>query len=115
MQIKLISLTIVEHQDSLRNRDKQQLGNGPLVVSIRLDWKEHETEGQFPREPLFHAPSSPVHKNMKAILVFLQTLPSSILHWENKRRKLKKNKTLILDIRLPSVSSYDMRLENTDY
>ena len=30
MQIKLISLTIVEHQDSLRNRDKQQLGNGPL-------------------------------------------------------------------------------------
>ena len=30
MQIILISLTIVEHQDSLRNRDKQQLGNGPL-------------------------------------------------------------------------------------
>ena len=30
MQIKLISLTIVEDQDSLRNRDKQQLGNGPL-------------------------------------------------------------------------------------
>ena len=30
MQIKLISLTIVEHQDTLRNRDKQQLGNGPL-------------------------------------------------------------------------------------
>ena len=30
MQIKLISLTIVEHQDSLRNRDKQQLGNGPF-------------------------------------------------------------------------------------
>ena len=30
MQIKLISLSIVEHQDSLRNRDKQQLGNGPL-------------------------------------------------------------------------------------
>ena len=33
MQIKLISLTIVEHQDSLRNRDKQQLGNGPLGCS----------------------------------------------------------------------------------
>ena len=30
MHIKLISLTIVEHQDSLRNRDKQKLGNGPL-------------------------------------------------------------------------------------
>ena len=41
MQIKLISLTIVEHQDSLRNRDKQQLGNGPLapieVLSFILD------------------------------------------------------------------------------
>ena len=34
MQIKLISLTIVEHQDSLRNRDKQQLGNGPFIVSL---------------------------------------------------------------------------------
>ena len=31
MQIKLISFTIVEHQDSLRNRDKQQLGNGPFI------------------------------------------------------------------------------------
>ena len=30
MQIKLISLSIVEHQDSLRDRDKQQLGNGLL-------------------------------------------------------------------------------------
>ena len=30
MHIKLISLTIVEHQDSLRNREKQQLGNGPF-------------------------------------------------------------------------------------
>ena len=30
MQIELISLTILEHQDSLRNRDKQQLGNGLL-------------------------------------------------------------------------------------
>ena len=42
MQIKLISLTIVEHQDSLRNRDKQQLGNGPLkgkneIVSSSVD------------------------------------------------------------------------------
>ena len=35
MQIKLISLTIVEHQDSLRNRGKQQLGNGPLIDCIR--------------------------------------------------------------------------------
>ena len=34
MQIKTISLTIVEHQDSLRNRDKQQLGNGPLTVTL---------------------------------------------------------------------------------
>ena len=31
MQIKLISLTIVEHQDSLRNGGKQQLGNGLFV------------------------------------------------------------------------------------
>ena len=31
MQIKLISLTIVEHQDSLGNRDKQQLRNGPFA------------------------------------------------------------------------------------
>ena len=31
MQIKLISLTIVEHKDSRRNRDKQQLGNGPFI------------------------------------------------------------------------------------
>ena len=30
MQIKLNYLTIVEHQDSLRNRHKQQLGNGPV-------------------------------------------------------------------------------------
>ena len=29
-EFKLMSLTIVEHQDSLRNRDIQQLGNGPL-------------------------------------------------------------------------------------
>ena len=36
MQIKLISLTIVEHQDSLRNRDKQQLGNGLFVGLISL-------------------------------------------------------------------------------
>ena len=26
-----ISLSIVEHKDSLRNRDKQQLGNGPIL------------------------------------------------------------------------------------
>ena len=31
MQIKLISLTIVEHQDSLRNRDYQELGKGPFL------------------------------------------------------------------------------------
>ena len=29
-KIKLISLTTVEQQDSLRNQDKQQLGNGPF-------------------------------------------------------------------------------------
>ena len=40
MQIKLVSLTILEHQDSLRNRDKQQLGNGPFFL-------EHEAA---PRE-----------------------------------------------------------------
>ena len=42
MQIKLISLTIVEHQDSFRNRDKQQLGNGPLRDCVRQEvraWK----------------------------------------------------------------------------
>ena len=33
IQIKLISLKTVEHQDSLRNQDKQQLGNGPLDCS----------------------------------------------------------------------------------
>ena len=40
MQIKLISLTIVEHQDSLQNRDKQQLGNDPLVLLVfrPIDW-----------------------------------------------------------------------------
>ena len=36
MQIKLIFLTIVEHQDSLRNRDKQQLRNGPLAAALSL-------------------------------------------------------------------------------
>ena len=36
MQIKLISLTIIEHQDSLRNRDKQQLGNGPFMAHAGL-------------------------------------------------------------------------------
>ena len=36
MQIKPISLKIVEHQDSFRNRDKQQLGNGPLVTGLRV-------------------------------------------------------------------------------
>ena len=35
MQIKLISLTIVEHQDSLRNQDKQQLRNGPFEPLFR--------------------------------------------------------------------------------
>ena len=42
MQIKLISLSIVEHQDSLRHRNKQQLGNGLLVgrVSGQNDSKE---------------------------------------------------------------------------
>ena len=34
MQMKLISLSIVEHEDSLRNRDKQQLGNGLLHEPI---------------------------------------------------------------------------------
>ena len=40
MQIKLISLSIVEHQDSLRNRDKQQLGNGLFFINseYRCRW-----------------------------------------------------------------------------
>ena len=33
-KIKLISLTTIEHQDSLQNRDKQQLGNGPLSYPV---------------------------------------------------------------------------------
>ena len=41
IQIKLISLTIVEHQDSLRNQDKQQLRNGPLICVLLISemWK----------------------------------------------------------------------------
>ena len=40
MQIKLISISIVEHQDSLRNRDKQQLENGLLNDNM---YTEHKT------------------------------------------------------------------------
>ena len=46
MQIKTISLTIVKHQDSLRNRGKQQLRNGPLtpnntsIIFTRRFWWE---------------------------------------------------------------------------
>ena len=46
MQIKTISLTIVEHQDSLRNRDKQQLRNGPLYtqeLSETESWINNKT------------------------------------------------------------------------
>ena len=39
MQIKLISLTIVEHQDSLQNSNKEQFGNGPLVGTNQLTCK----------------------------------------------------------------------------
>ena len=37
MQIKHISLSIVEHQDSLRNRDKHQLENGLLLSYLFYD------------------------------------------------------------------------------
>ena len=37
MQIKLISFSIVEHQDSLRNRDKQLLGNGLLGLLLSVE------------------------------------------------------------------------------
>ena len=47
MQIKLISLTIVEHQYSLSNRDKQQLRNGPLTYSQLIgQLVEHRTWSQ---------------------------------------------------------------------
>ena len=38
MSCVFISLSIVEHQDSLRNRDKQQLGNGPLANCFGLHY-----------------------------------------------------------------------------
>ena len=44
MQIKLISLTIAEHQDSLRNRDKQQLGNGPFTEGDNVRRTRHMRE-----------------------------------------------------------------------
>ena len=44
MQIKLISLTIAEHQDSLRNRDKQQLGNGPFTGGDNVRRTRHMRE-----------------------------------------------------------------------
>ena len=49
MQIKLISLSIVEHQDSLRNRDKQQLGNGPLRLRTisRINMRPGEQSSNF--------------------------------------------------------------------
>ena len=43
MQMKLISLTIVEHKDSLRNRDKQQLENG-LFYYIK-NWNKNDRVG----------------------------------------------------------------------
>ena len=36
MSIKLIFLSIVEHQDSLQNQDRQQLGNGRLYIAALL-------------------------------------------------------------------------------
>ena len=43
MQMKLISLTIVEHKDSLRNRDKHQLENG-LFYYIK-NWNKNNRVG----------------------------------------------------------------------
>ena len=45
MQIKLISLTIVERQDSLQNRGKQQLGNG-LFCSVIKDLFGSKASGE---------------------------------------------------------------------
>ena len=40
MQIKLISLTKVDHQDSLGKPDKQHLGNDPLFTTLHTqEWK----------------------------------------------------------------------------
>ena len=47
MQIKLISLTIVEHQDPLRNRDKQQLGNGPLSRYVQCKYYNQKAISEF--------------------------------------------------------------------
>lgn len=43
MQMKLISLTIVEHKDSLRNQNKQQLENG-LFYYIK-NWNKNDRVG----------------------------------------------------------------------
>ena len=45
MQIKLISLTIVERQDSLQNRGKQQLGYG-LFCSVNKDLFGSKASGE---------------------------------------------------------------------
>ena len=57
MQIKLISLTTIEHQDSLRNRDKQQLGNellGPFLrrMPIKADLFSQNTSPKRPIKTL---------------------------------------------------------------
>ena len=52
MQIKLISLTIVEHQDSLRNRDKQQLGNGRLSMCVCMNVTWIANSGMSTAAPL---------------------------------------------------------------
>ena len=56
MQIKLISLTIVEHQDSLRNRNKHQLGNGPLfqISEIAQTSRKSVIRGLPGSEPGIH-------------------------------------------------------------
>ena len=50
--MQIISLTIVEHQDSLRNRDKQQLGNGQLLISPSIfdanGWRIERSEKELP-------------------------------------------------------------------
>ena len=50
MEMKLICLRIVEHQDSLRNRDKQQLGNGPLTSLACTFYFPISDHVMFPRE-----------------------------------------------------------------
>ena len=47
MQIKRISFSVVERQDSLRNQDKQQLGNGLMTFASVIEWQKDSMCIQF--------------------------------------------------------------------